>query len=254
MKVEDLEPEMDELLKRLIPDLMNWRGATADEIKKIELIVKRVSGNELPKFYRWFLMRMGQSMGNFSYHGMDYSAGKVISWYDNNWEDDGTKFFKIGHNSNLQAELHMYYDFNCPVRDDACVTMREAEGGEDYKQFETFREMLSTKAAHINAVRYPVFCTGTLLDDSDILPQLDPLMESLGFIKPAIPTGPRCALYEGSLSTLVTTGSMEFGIESCSFVLGGDDINKIRNVLGVIETETEFAVNVKNDPRQIRDS
>jgi len=252
MLVEELEPEMDELFQRLIPDLMNWQVATTDEIEKIEQIVKKISGNELPKFYRWFLMRMGQSMGGFSYHDMDYSAATVLSWYGDSFEDDGSKFFKIGHSSEPELELHMYYDFNYPARDDARVTMRQAEGGEDYKQFETFREMIATKAASIHAVKFPVFCNGTILSDDDILPQLDPILESLGFKKPEIATGPRCGLYEGLLATMVTTGSMDIGLNSCGFVLGGSDANILRNILATIATETNFILNVKNDPRRLR--
>jgi len=253
MKVEELEPGMDELFQRLIPDLMNWQGATADEIEKIEQIVRKISGHDLTKFYRWFLVRMGHSMGKFSYYDMDYSAPTVISWYGEDFEDDGSKFFKIGHTSEPELELHMYYDFNYPERDDARVTMRQAEGGEDYRQFETFREMLATKAAQIHAVEFPVFCTGTIVDD-DILPQLDPVMDSLGFNKPNIPTGPRCGLYEGSQATMVTISSMDFGLKSCGFGLGGIDANILRNILGTIATETDFILDVKNDPRRISDS
>lgn len=251
--IEELEPGMDELFQRLIPDLMDWQGATADEIETIERIVRKISGDGMPKFYRWFLMRMGQSMGRFSDPDMDYSAPAVVSWYSNDFEDDGSKFFKIGHTSEPELELHMYYDFNYPARDDARVTMRQAEGGEDYKQYETFREMLAAKAVSIHAVRFPVLCTGTMLNDNDILSQLDPLMDSLGFKKPAIPTGPRCRMYEGSQAIMFTKGSLDFGTESCGFMLGGIDANILRNVLGTIATETEFILEVKDDPRQLKE-
>lgn len=251
MKIEELEPGMDELLQRLIPDLMDWQGATADEVEKIARIVRKITGHDLPKFYRWFLMRMGHSMGKFSYDDMDYSAPTVISWYDEDFEDDGSKFFKIGHTSESELALHMYYDFNYPERDDARVTVRHAEGGEDYKQFETFRERLATTAAQIHAIRFPVFCTGTLVDAADILPQLDPVLDSLGFKKPNIQTGPRCGLYEGRQATMVTTGSMDLGLESCGFGLGGIDANILRNILGTIETETAFSLVVEDDPRRL---
>jgi hypothetical protein len=251
--IEELEPGMDELFQRLIPDLMDWQGATADEIETIDQIVREISGAGMPKFYRWFLMRMGHSMGKFGYHDMDYSVATILSWYNGNFEDDGSKFFKIGHTSEPELELHMYYDFNYPARDDARVTMRQAEGGEDYRDFETFREMLATKAVSIHAGRFPVFCTGTMLSDNDILSQLDPVMDSLGFKKPAIPTGPRCGLYEGRQAIMVTTSSLDLGTESCGFMLGGNDANSVRNVLGTITTETEFTLNVKNDPRQLKE-
>ena len=114
--------------------------------------------------------------------------------------------------------------------------------------------MLATQAAHVNALRLPVFCTGTIVDNDAILPQLDPVMDGLGFKKPNIPTGPRCGLYEGSQAIMVTTGSITFGIKSCGFVIGGIDANVLRNVLGTIATETDFILDVKDDPRRIRDS
>lgn len=251
MLIEELEPEMDELFQRLIPEYMNWQGSTTEEVEKIEQIVRKVSGNNMPKFYRWFLMRMGQSMGEFRYHDMDYSAATVLSLYGRFFEDDGSKFFKIGHTSEPELGLHMYYDFNHPKRDDARVTMQQAEGGENYKQFETFREMLAIKVASIHAVRLPEFFNGTMLNDDGILSQLDPVMDSLGFKKLAIPTGPRCGLYLGSKATMIVTGSMDLEPDSCGFGLGGD-VNSIRNILGVIATDTDFIIDVKDDPRRLR--
>lgn len=254
MKIEELEPGIEELIQRLVPDLMNWQGATADEIEKIEKIVRKIAGHDLPKFYRWFLMRMGHSMGKFSEYDMDYSASKVIAWYDREWEDDGSKFFKIGHSSDELMPLHMYYDFNYPARDDARLSRRLAEGGEDYKASETFREFLARKAAYIHVYRFPVQCIGTLRSDKDILLQLDPVMDGLGFKKPTIPTGPRCGIYVGSQATIVIRGSLDWGTEICGFGMGGVDENILRNILGTIETDTDFTLKVEDDPRRLRNS
>ena len=232
---------------------MDWQGATTDEIEMIEQIVRKISGDGMPKFYRWFLMRMGHSMGKFSYPDMDHSASAVISWYGNGFEDDGSMFFKIGHSSEELMRLHMYYDFNYPARDDARVTMRDAEGGDDYKRYETFREMLAVKAAHVNALRRPDFCTGTLQGNDAVLPQLDPVMNRLSFTKPNIPTGSRCGLYEGSQAIMITTGSIGLGIKTCGFVLGGSDSIVLRNILGTIETATDLTLRVKDDPRQLKE-
>ncbi|PRP93717.1 hypothetical protein ENSA7_81450 [Enhygromyxa salina] len=44
MRPEDLEPELDELLLRIVPNLASqWRGAT-----------EQIAGRPLPRFYRWF--------------------------------------------------------------------------------------------------------------------------------------------------------------------------------------------------------
>lgn len=249
--LEELEPEMDELLPRLMPDLMNWQGATADEIEKIEQIIREITGHDMPKFYRWFLMRMGRRMGNFAYRYMDYSAPTVLSWYDEDFVDDGSKLFKIGHSSEPEAELHMYYDLDSPARDDARVTMRQDYGGEDYKQFETFREMLATRAAHAHASRFPAFCSGAMVGSDDILPQLDPVMDSLGLKRFEIPAGPRCGLYGGSQATMATTGLMDLDLDSCGFALGGIDANVLRKILATIATETNFVLDVQDDPRRL---
>ena len=56
MQPQELEPEAEEFFLRLVPDLANqWKGATEDEIARLETIARR----PLPRFYRWFLMRMG---------------------------------------------------------------------------------------------------------------------------------------------------------------------------------------------------
>jgi hypothetical protein len=251
MKAEELEPGMDEFFHRRIPDLMDWEGSSAEEVEKIERIVREFYSRDLPKLYRWFLLRMGRSMGKFSYPDMDYSASTVLSWYGEYFADDGTKLFKDGHSADSELELHMYYDFNYPIRDDARLTLRQAEGGEDYRHFETFREMLATKAAHIHAIKFPEYCIGTLVGAADILPQLDPVLDSLGFKKPNIPTGPRCGLYEGSQATLVTTGSLDLGLESCGFALGGIDAKILSAILGTIATETDLILDVKDHPRQL---
>lgn len=249
--VEELEPGMDELFRKLIPNRMNWQGATVDEIDRIEKIVRKVAGHDMPKFYRWFLIRMGHSMGSFGYVDMDYSAPTVLSWYDEGFVDDGSKFFKIGDASEIELELHMYYDFSHPARDDALVTMRRAEGGEDYKEAETFREMLVSHAARFHASDFPVSCRGTLVDKNYILPQLDPVMETLGFKKLDVRAGLRCGLYEGSQALMSIDSPMEVGPEACGFALGGVDADTLRRVLGTIATETNFVLDVEDDPRQL---
>lgn len=251
MLIDELEPETDSAFQMLVPDLMNWQGASEEEIEKIAEIVKRISGANMPKFYHWFLARMGRNMGDFSYKHMDYSTPTILAWYNDVHEEDNEKFFKIGHSSDPEMELHMFYDFNHPARDDARVAMRQEEEYEAYNRFETFREMLATKVFSIHAVRRPVFCSGTMLDESDILPQLDSVLESLGFKKSDIPTGPRCGLYESAHATLHTTGSLDLGLTSCGFGLGGNDENILRHILGTIANDTSIKLDVQNDPRQL---
>jgi len=54
------EASLEALLVRLLPGLaQQWQGAPGSEIDRIEAI----AGRQLPPFYRWFLARMGRSMG-----------------------------------------------------------------------------------------------------------------------------------------------------------------------------------------------
>lgn len=267
MKVEELEPGMDALLQRLVPNIAReWKGATEDEIAQIEQIVKKVSGgSDLPKFYRWFLMRMGHSMGQLSIPDMDYSAPTVISCYqedkENKEEDhDFTKYLLIGHCSKTFLPLNMYYDFGHPARDDARVTRRSGEGGEVFSEFETFREMLAYRTMLKHCVKkLPMTCTGTLYDagGKDVHLKFDPVMASLGFKKPPVQTGPFCGLYEGSEAAMVTLDALEFEDEESdgfAFTLGGSDANCLRRILGEIAKETDLVLEVKNDPRRIPNS
>ncbi len=256
MRVEDLEPGIDAFVQRLVPNIAKeWKGATEDEIGQIEQIIKEVSGSDMPKFYRWFLMRMGHSMGRLSIPGMDYTAPTVISHYKTNpKEHDGeTKILLIGHCSEGDFPLNVYYDFDHPARDDARITRRDEEGGQDFIAFETFREMIGWHTMLKHSVeKFPAMCDGTLSDHSggNVFKKFDPVMASLGFKNPAIPTGPFCGMYEGSEAAMVTLGAMEFEDEEpdgFAFTLGGVDAPCLRRILGEIATKTDLVLKVEDE-------
>ena len=264
VKIEDLEPEMEALLQRLVPNIVNeWEGANKQEIQQIEKIVREVSGEDLPKFYRWFLMRMGQSMGPLRTPGMDYSALTFISKYNEDknkskYEED-SKFLLIGHCSEEVLPLNMYYDFRYPARDDARVTKRAGDGGDDFPQFETFREMIAWNTMLTFRVeKFPESCEGTLHDDSgeNVFLKFAPVMSSLGFTKPSVSTGPLCGLYESGEAAMVTLDMIDFEEDESdgfAFILGGRDQNVLRTILGTIATETDLILDVKDDPRQLKE-
>ena len=263
MKVEKLEPELDSLLQRLVPNITKeWKGATEEEIDQIEQIVKIVSGGDLPKFYRWFLMRMGHNMGQLSINNMDFSAPTVISCYNEDKEEDyDTKLLLIAHCSKEFLPLNIYYDFDYPARDDVLVTKRAREGGDDFRQFETFREMLAWRTMLTHCVeKFPQTCEGNLYDDSgnDVFLKFDPVMASLGFKKLPVQTGPFCGLYERSDAAMVTLDLIDFESnesDGFAFNLGGIDADSLRRILGEIAAETEIVLDIEgDDPRQLRDS
>jgi len=248
MRAQDLEPELEALLLRLVPDLASaWQGATEDEIDRIEAI----AGRPLPRFYRWFLMRMGHSMGPIAYPTLDFSAPKVLECYREGLFKPNPRFFMIGHESKEIMPLHVLYDFDHPARDDARVTKRHALGGDVHDQFDTFREMIAWGEVVMRSVEArPQRCLGVFSDVSgDVLSHLDPVMKSLGFEAP-IPTGPRCAVYLSADAGMVTRASAGEEPKHHVFRLGGSDAGRLRRILGEIATETSLELEIDEwDPR-----
>ncbi len=248
MRTQDLEPELEELLLRLVPDLATaWQGATEDEIERIEAI----AGRPLPRFYRWFLMRMGHSMGPIAYPRLDFTAPKVLECYREGLFRPNPRFLMIGYESDIGMPLHVLYDFNHPARDDARVTKRHAMGGDVHDQFDTFREMIAWgKVLTYGLEVHPQRCVGMLSDVSgDVLSQLDPVMKSLGFAAP-IPTGRSCAVYYRPDAGMVTSASVGEEPRFHAFRLGGSDSGRLRRILGEIATETSLELEIDEwDPR-----
>lgn len=169
---------MEDFLLRVVPGLdAQWRGATPDEIAQIEAL----AGRPLPPFYRWFLTRMGQSMGPLSYPRLDFSARRVLTCYADKLVVPHPRFLLIGHDSNEMLPLHVFYDLELPARADARVTKRGADDDDRHDQFETFREMLAYGALlSFRIGRMQQRCRAMLWsDEPDILSQLNPVMDSL---------------------------------------------------------------------------
>lgn len=242
MRAQDLEPEMEELLLRLVPDLeQQWQGATQDEIDRIEAI----AGRPLPRFYRWFLMRMGHSMGPIAYPRLDFSAPKVLSCYAEGLFSPNPRFLMIGHESDEGMPLHVLYDFEYPARDDARVIKRHAMGGAAYGQFDAFREMIAWgKFSSFRVYRMAQRCVGTFKDrGGDVRAHLDPVMMSLGFEMP-ISTGPRCAIYLRADAAMITSASVGEDPKFHPFRLGGSGAGQLRRILGEIATSTSLELEI----------
>jgi hypothetical protein len=240
---QGLEFEMEDLLLRNVPGLAEqWQGTTPDAIAEIE----RLAGRPLPLFYRWFLTRMGQSMGPLAYPRLDFSAQRVLTCYAEKLVTPHPRFLLIGHESDEMMPLHVFYDLDSPARADARVTKRHARGGELHEQFETLREMLAWGAfSRFRVDRMPQRCQGILTcDHPDVLARIGPLMSNLGFRKP-ISTGPFCGLYERTDSVMVCSGTIRKepdGIQA--FTLGGSNAGTLRRTLGELATESSLEVEV----------
>jgi hypothetical protein len=245
---QGLELELEEFLLRVVPGLAaQWQGTTPDEISQIERLVDR----PLPPFYRWFLSRMGQSMGPLAYPRLDFSARRVLACYAEKLVVPHPRFLLIGHESDEMMPLHVFYDLDFPVRADARVTKRHALGGDLHDQFETLREMLAWGALlNFRVGKMPQRCRALLTgDDPDILSHLDPVMEGFGFTRP-VPTGPCCGLYERPDAVMACNKTPRDEPEAIMVLkLGGRDSGTLRRILGAIAAESSLRLKVREwDP------
>jgi hypothetical protein len=231
----------------LVPDLSSqWKGATDADLEQIE----QIAGRPLPDFYRWFLLRMGVSMGSIAYGTTDFSAAKVLSCYEEGLFSFDRRFLMIGYESDEMMPLHLLYDFDHPVREDAHVGRRLATGGALHTSFETLREMIAWGVCAAKRIEVlPQRCIGVLSDsDKNVLTQLGPVVGSLGFETP-VPTGPYCAVYEGAHSAMISKCTPDVEPEFHVFRLAGNDAASLRRVLGEIVTETSLQVDIREwDP------
>jgi hypothetical protein len=241
--VED-ESDLEAYLLRIVPNLAStWEGATEEEIAAVE----RLAPRPLPPFYRWFLRRMGRSMGAMAYPSIDFSVRAVLGCYAA--EDfllPSERYFMIGYEEDEVMPLHVFYDLETPARGDALVVLRDAQGGDRYPSFETFREMLTWGKASRFAVTFaPQSCRGMLIDDElDIFGCLDPVMASLGFRQPVL-TGNRCRVFERADATMICHGTpLEQENQLSPFRLGAPDEATLRSILGTIALETRLTVEV----------
>ncbi len=234
------EPALESLLLRIVPDLESgWQGASEREAAELE----RIAGRPLPAFYRWFLSRMGQSMGPMAYPTVDFSAPGVLSAYRAGQVEPHARFLLIGHEGDELMPLHYFYDLDAPARGDALVVRMLTPRDECHEQFETFREMLAWGELWSQRVEgTPQHCRGQLLDAGGALQiQLGACLERLGFRSP-IETGPFCGLYERSDATLVCSGTPNDAPQAQSFGLGGHDAGVLAQVLGALSNEPSLSL------------
>ena len=237
------EPELEQLLVDLVPQLPHeWQGATSAEIHQLEKLARR----PLPPFYRWFLERMGRSMGTLRYPTMNFSAARVLSCYREELIEPDGRLLLIGYETNEVSPLHMFYDLDRAVRDDARVVLRHENGGDLHSQAETFRELFAWgKLLRFRVNRMPHRCEGCFVDESNsFADSIGEVMTRLGFVQ-RVRTGPLCGLYERADATLVWQDSPEDPQEEFHcFDLGGTQESVLRQVLGVIAIQTSIEVEV----------
>jgi hypothetical protein len=239
----DLEPEMEQFIRRLVPDTTQLVGATEDELRRLETLAQR----PLPAFHAWFLSRMGRRMGPLGFDRLDCTVGTIISCYEEEDFVPDDRHLLIGYSTDEMRHLDLLYDLAFPARDDARVVQMEHSEGDDYPQFETFREMFAwSQFARLRVIRSPQRCLGVFIDDeNDVLARLDPLMDSLGMQLPErIPKGSHCALYERPDAAMITRATVGKPPHVHAFTLGGGEARVLRRILGEVATQSTLRVQV----------
>src|SRR5690348_9860141 len=90
------EPMLEALLLRIVPGLAReWSGASPDDVAELaERVEDR--GYDLLPFYRWFLSRLGGSVGALHPVLRGFTATSVLAAYRSNSVDLGPTQLLIG--------------------------------------------------------------------------------------------------------------------------------------------------------------
>jgi hypothetical protein len=237
-----LEPEMEAFLRRLVPGVeRQWQGASEEEIAEIE----EIAGQELPRFYRWFLSTMGRSTGSLPPFFASFTVQKVLSAYDDGEVSAEPPLLFIARMDDPIMPLEVYYDLNRRARDDA-FAMTGAAGDELSHDAETLREWMAWLALTILAINpSPQWCRGRLkARGGSAATNLASVLTDLGFSSP-LPTGPYCCLFARSDAAFACKVDAEQdNHDLLIFNLGGPDAGMLRRLLGEISTKTDLEVSV----------
>jgi hypothetical protein len=243
------EAQLEALLLDAIPDLATtWRGASPEQVAAIE----QHAGRPLPAFYRWFLSKMGGSMGEAGYDNADFTASRVLAWYQEQTSPVPRNLLFIGYDSDEILPMHFYYDLDLPARDDARVVRLVSPEGDRSDRFETFREQIAWTALLSYRVEPRAVSRAGLFigEDDDFTAQLQPLLMRLGFSQP-VQTGVVCGFYDRTDATLIYSGSPSERSAMRTFDIGCDDEGTLRQILGAIGTETKLEIDL--DPEDADD-
>lgn len=246
--MQSLEPELESFLLRLAPTLAAERkGASAGEIRELEMMVER----PLPRCYRWLLTTMGRSMGPLGHPRQDRSIATVLAAYRAGQVEPHPSRLLIGRSPDELMPMLVFLDLDQPMRDDALVISRPADGMVWDRDFETLREELAyTMLARLRVNPALQRCEGQLTGDGvEVMEELAPALELLGFSQP-IPTGRYCGVFEREDVALVCTVGPEPDNAGLSFFrIGGPDMATLRELLGAVGSETSLSVVVRRwDP------
>lgn len=246
--MQALESRMEALLLGLAPELdPDWSGVGEQEIARLEA----VAGRALPAFYRWFLGRLGRTMGPLSSRSLDFSCKGILAAYAEQRVEHDPRYLLIAYDHDPAYPSHAFYDLDRPTRDDALVVAGETTDEEDLvPSFETLREMIAWGALLTHGVRkHAQRCVGLFKSSSgDALPQLDPVLRSFG-LEPAVEIGRYCGVYRGPSMDLISKCTPGKDSHLQGFMMGATDATKIRRLLGEVTQTTSLELKISEwDP------
>lgn len=238
MDPSDLEPELEALLSRWVPDMSaRWRSASEHDIATIE----RIAGGELPRCYRWLLLRLGQGWKEIGFGALDFSARTIVDGHARGSFPHHEGMMCIANSTAEWQPQLRYYDLAHPAKEDAPVFRVNPEDEQCTPEFQTLRELIASATFKNHRLRpMPSRCSGLLVaeDENDALEVLAPLLDELGFRSP-VPSGPLCLLYDDGTLAFSSYRSPAWPMpDVLPFHLGGPSEEALRKLLGIISTAT----------------
>ena len=234
--------EFIDFLLKFAPDLkQEWKGALKSQINKIE----ELAGRPLPDFYRWFLSKMGHSMGSLANPRRDFSVASVLEAYRDGLVEPNSGFLLIGHETDEVMPMHIFYNLEIPTDDDALIFSQPAEGGGIQREFSTLREMLAwSLMVRFRLYQYPRRCEGSFDGSRNVYDLLDPVLKRLGFVQPVL-CGSLTRFYERSDTIMICMVPPGTKVKPYRFFnLSGENVTILRKILDEITATTSLKVEI----------
>ncbi len=244
-----LEAEMEAFLARIGQGLDGCKGASDEDLAKLESI----AGQALPPFYRGFLSQLGRDPGKLPNFLWDYTATTVLQAYDDGDVGASAPVLLIARMEDPLMRTELFYDLSQPLRDDALVTRGAAGDGSPAAQ--TLREWIGYLAMVAGRVRpSPQRCRGVVKEaGGEVAAALRRVMDQLQCTSP-ITTGPYCALYErDDLAFAAKVDPEPENRDFLVFYAGATDAATLRRFLGEVAVHGGLEVTISDwEPKLAR--
>ncbi len=236
----DLEPELEALFLQWVPGMgSRWRSASEHDIAAIE----GLAGGELPRCYRWLLLRLGEGFDEIGFGSLDFSARTIVDGHTRGMFPRREGMICIANDTAPEQPQLRYYDLAHPAKNDAPVFRMRVEEDRVAPEYQTLRELLASAVFKNHRLRpMPSRCTGLIVaeGDGDALDVLAPFFEEHGFRVP-VPCGPLCLLYDDGTLAFSSYRSPAWPTpDVLPFHLGGPSEGALRKFLGLVSTSTKL--------------